>query len=250
MKCIRIAGAVGLVGVVCVSLALPAFGSPSSAQSPHGTLSCAVPDVYLDGPGAVSLVATCAYTKIGDPSRVLIGWTIEPEAPDGTAGPGFDGLINITAPASGISEASALFDGRGAGTPSSVFQLTGEMDSLGPGDNTTTPIAGGAFTVWRSTSRISNLRIKNDSRFALPVRVSAKVTAVNSKGKRIPVDGSVVVEVKAPGGKTWGRAPDGNLDARGNFEAAYPKFVPGTQIRVSVIDCGWCTDTSATGRAR
>ncbi len=247
-----------LIGALVSVLAVSGTGqvnaaTPGTSDGPYGSVTCTVPDVYLDGPGNVEITASCSYTKVGGPARVMILWSLWPEADDGTDTPEFlfDGGVGFSDPVTGTLTDTYLegFNGYGGSAAKATLSLDGNTDQTSsPGyDSVEVPFSGGSFVVFRSKSRVQKFKVKKDNRFVYSTRVSARVMAVNSKGKSVPIDGDVVVEFLSPGSRIWRTHLDydGALSDTGFFEGSYPKFVSGTKLRVSVVDCGWCTDASS-----
>ncbi len=223
-------------------------GTPGTATWPTGSVTCTVADVYLDGPDWVPAVMSCSYTSLGFPLGQYTSWMLLPEADDGTLSPVFLDRADLSKPVTGTTQTDGgledTIDGDGGNAARATISLSGEVSIL---PDLKIPFSVGTYVVHRSKSRVQKFKVKKDNRFVYSTRVSARVMAVNSKGKSVPIDGDVVIEFLSPGSRIW-RAHldyDSALSDTGFFEGSYPKFVRGTKLRVSVVDCLWCTDASS-----
>lgn len=85
--------------------------------------------------------------------------------------------------------------------------------------------------------------------------ISGRATVQSSVGTT-GADGVINVRYREPGSKRWNRVNDyikcpgdvcRSLDALGNFELEPVQPIPtGSTVRVSLVDCGWCTPASTT----
>ena len=228
-----------------------AWAGDSSASTAYASATYSIPDVFLDGPGDVTVPVTITYVKT-PPDASLVDLAVELSA----TSPGVVDELQVYemsgtgTPARGALRDEAAFDGYGSGDRTSVFTVSGELNTLylgsGPNDrlmDVTVPFPPGTFTITRSRTVLSNVRVRRDGRYVLPTRITAKIMAVNSKGQRIPVDGDVVIYARKPATDTWVKlTAAGTLDDYGKLTAAYSTLPARTKIRVAVVDCGWCTN--------
>jgi hypothetical protein len=228
-----------------------------------------LPGRAIAGSGSASVGAVSASYSVPDivrfdgPGCAMVPWTVSYQRP-----PGWDIYIEFDLRQSGSNSpytdsASPYYSDPSTGTltgsicvddswepAAGPFTLTGTVE--GEDDNYRSvgkvPLPASQVTLNRNTSKM-RLKVKAGTTYSKPATIRGKVTATTVTRGRLGAEGSVVVEIRRK--KKWRELTRTYPDAFGAFSTTtYQRVAKGAKVRAHLIDCGWCTNTKATTRAR
>lgn len=239
---------VASAGVIALLTAGPALaGGSLSGSTSHGSATVTFADVVFDGPDCVEVPITMTYSKTASEADNIYlavelsasqqgsnekttgsAYSYSSESATGTAGGdmyvcpstfqdsagpvGVTGTIKTTYYVNDSEQSAAL-------------QPAGQLTLVRNATTMSVPKVTKAYS-WSDTAR----------------KISGKVTATTTSKGVIGADGDIQIAVKYPGSKKWVSGATAYPDEFGNWSTTISKAPKGTQLRVSLVDCGWCTD--------
>lgn len=244
----RVAVSLVAAGVITLVSSVPAHagGSLSGATS-HASVTVAYQDVVFDGPDCVETSFDVSYAKTPTTAEDIT-LTVEMSAVQqgsnspttGSARAGYFDPASGTARGSLYVCPSTFKDAAGpvavTGTLTTKYYVNGSEQSvdLQP---------AGQLTIVKNVTTMSTPKVtkayswNSDSR-----KVSGKVIAATTTKGSIGADGTIEIAVKYPTSKKWVGGGTAYVDEFGNWSTTLNKAPKGSQLRVSLVDCGWCTD--------
>lgn len=239
---------VGIVASLGVVMAPAAWaGGTLAGATSHGTATVTYQDAAFDGPGCIEVPFDVTYAKTPAEARRISLSVRLTAVQQGSNSP-------VTGSASSASYEDASGTERGT-----LYMCPGTFkDSAGPigltGKLTTTYFVNdseqtvdlqpaGQLTLVKNPTSMTTPKIAKGYSWSSDSRkISGKaIVATPTKGS-IGADGTIQIAVKYPGSKKWVGGETAYVDEFGNWSTTLDKAPKGSQIRVSLVDCGWCTD--------
>lgn len=246
----RIRGALAAVtsaALVLASATSAHADATGTAQTPRITVTYTMADARLDGSGCIDVPLTLTFTKSGS-----LEWNsayIELEARyDGqTFDTDFVEFIKDSTPATGTISTTMLLCASDLPGKTSPITISGTLED---GDEQTVSFSPSTIAVVPNPSKFGKIRV---TRSGQTVRLSGAVTAQTITEGTEDAEGTVLIEAKPRGASGWTTIGTSNVDILGEWKskALNGKRLPkGTQFRVTLTGCSWCTDATATGVIR
>lgn len=248
--------------VTATAVALLALTASSATAAdwkvttPDLDVSINVTDVRFDGPAAVQVPVSITHAKLGTTPSLVNGSIKLSANQDGASnGISVNIWINSMWPASGTQIGGFLNV-----YPSSIRQergplvITGEVLSyVSAGSNEKrVQLAPTAIQLVYNATKLSKPRAKYVRSWESRYDITGMATATTLTKGVVPAGGSLVLQLKKPGRTQWVSTVSTTVDSYGEYTFSLrpaAKFPKGTQFRVSLRDCGWCTAaTSPVGK--
>jgi hypothetical protein len=236
------------VTVLVVAMSSPALaGGTFSGATSHASATVTFQDAVFDGPDCVDVPFDAAYAKTPTTAEDIT-LTVELSA----AQQGSNSPSTGSARAGYFDAASGTVRGTIYVCPSTFEDAAGPVAVTGVlttkyyvnGSEQTVELqpAGGMALVKNPTSMTTPKVTKGYSWSPDSRKVSGKaVVATRTKGS-IGADGDIQIAVKYPGSKKWVGGGTAYVDEFGNWTTTVDKAPKGSQLRVTLVECGWCTD--------
>ena len=246
-------------------LGATAFAVPSAqavvtdvtVSTPDFTVTFSISDVAFDGPGCVDVPSTNTYVKTGgQPTLTSARLSLSANQEGAANGIGADFVASSGSPVTDNNDHGSI----------KVCPERVDLDR-GPlfvsGTLTSTVIGGarseaavplGQIALVPNPVSVSRPKVKVSGGYSPTVHVTGTATARTLTKGIVPSGGTLTLQVRKPGSKSWISGVSSRTDSYGDYEFHLPtssKYPSGTRFRVKVSDCGWCANaTSAVARRR
>lgn len=235
----------GLVTVLMAPMA--AAGGTLSGATSHGSATVTFQDAVFDGPGCLEVPFDLTYAKTpSEANRISLSVRLT-AVQQGSNDP-------VTGSASSASYEDALGTERGdlfmcsstfpdRGGPVSVTGTLTTTYFVNDSEQTVNLEPAGQLTIVKNATSMTPPRVTKGYFWSSDSRtVSGKAVAATLTKGTIGADGTIEIAVKYPGAKKWVGGATAYPDEFGNWSTTLNKAPKGSRLRVSLIDCGWCTD--------
>lgn len=244
-----------LIGVVASAMALgfaPVAHSAGSSSVSTGDASASISasDVQFDGSECVSVPWS-------------VTWSFAPSASEYTDG---SVQLEIRQPGSSYSNSSSAFfyasESR-SGTKGETFYIcpfeyspqagafsvtgTFKSDNYETGAEQTAPIPAISVNAIQNPTSLGPVKIVKTG---FGYTVSGTATAATITKGVVGAGGEVRIEVRKPKSKRWTGGVMAYPDGFGNWTSSIGRLPKGSDLRVTLTNCRWCTDASRTAKIR
>jgi len=221
----------------------------------HGSATVTYQDVVFNGPDCVDTPFDVTFSTT--PSEVQnISLTVDLQAVQQGSNDPRTGSIYVGGydKASG-TERSALSICPGSFPASAgAVNVTGTLTTTYYVNDSKQTVAlqpAGQLTLVKNPTTMSTPKVtKAYSWSDAPRKISGKITATTTTKGSIGASGTIQIAVKYPTSKKWTGGSPTYPDSFGNWSTVIDKAPKGTQVRVTLVDCGWCTDAQKTVTVR
>lgn len=239
--------AVTVSGVLAVGMAVPAqAGGTLSGATSHASATVTYGDAVFDGPDCVEVPFDMTFAKTpteADNISVSVRLeAVQQGSNDPSTGSAYNGGYDK---ASGTERGTIYVCPGTFPDDAGPITLTGKLTTnyyVNDSEQVVPLQPSGQLTLVKNSTTMSVPKVtkayswSSDSR-----RISGKVTATTPTRGTIGAGGTVELEVKYPTSKKWVGGATAYVDSFGNWSTTLDKAPKGSQIRVSLVDCGWCT---------
>ena len=240
------AAAVSALIVVVAAAPAQAGGTLSGATS-HASATVTYQDVVFDGPGCVEVPFEMTFAKTpSEADNISVSVRLE-AVQQGSNNPSTGSAFN-----GGYDKASGTERGTIYVCPDTFKDSAGPINVTGKlttnyyvnDSEQTVPLQpAGQLTLVRNATTMSTPKVTKGYSWSPDSRkISGKVTAATGTKGTIGAGGTIELAVKYPTSKKWVGGATTYVDSFGNWSTTLDKAPKGSQIRVSLVDCGWCTD--------
>ncbi len=247
-----------LAGLVVASSVAPTSAgavADASITTNEATVTLSVGDVAFDGPGCVKAPVTWGYAKEAGRSN----WTtirMEVSANQSAAANGLGGTLSSPywdpPTATGLSTSFDVCP-RSIDVTRGPLLISGTLKTSNlSGAESYAPIPNGTVNMTYNPTRLSKPRARLPKGIVPMYEIRGDATAQTLTKGTVPAGGTLVLQLKKPGRTAWVSGLTSGVDSYGqySFRLYYPeRYAKGTQFRVALRDCGWCTNgVSRSGR--
>ena len=240
------------IGATAVSLAAvsPAVAAgSSSATTSMVSATVTAGDIQFDGGDCVTFPVTASFTKTATPlDDVYATVRMEMRQPGSNSSDSVSLYYGYSEPASG-SKTEGIFICPSSYNPAAGnFTMTGTLKGeyyVDGSEQTVTfaPIQVGAI---QNPTTIGTMKFKKQS--GNFYEVSGTATAAAPTKGTVGAGGKLTISVKKPGSKRWVAGATAYADSFGQWSSYLGKQAKGTQVKVDLADCGWCTNATRTAK--
>jgi hypothetical protein len=234
--------------VLAVSSASAAHaGGALSGATSHASANVTYQDVAFDGPDCVDVPFDVTYAKTPTEAEEIT-LTVELAASQqgsndprtGSARAGYFDAASGTVRGTLYVCPSTFSDAAGPvaikGTLTTKYYVNGSEQrvDLQP---------AGLLSIVKNPTSLTTPKVTKGYSWASDSRkVSGKAVVTTPTKGSIGADGEIQIAVKYPGSKKWVGGETAYVDEFGNWSTTLDKAPRGSQLRISLVDCGWCTD--------
>lgn len=245
-----------LAGLAVASAIAPTSAgavADASIATNEATVTLSIGDVAFDGPGCVKAPVTWGYAKEAGRAN----WTtirMEVSANQSAANNGLGGTLASPywdpPTATGLSTSFDV-------CPRSIDVTRGPLLTSGTlktsnlsGAESYAPLPNGTVTMTFNPTQLTKPRARLSKGFMPMYEISGDATAQTLTKGTVPAGGTLVLQLKKTGRTAWVSGLTTGVDSYGQYRfrlynpERYPK---GTQFRVALRDCGWCTSAVRSG---
>lgn len=234
------------VAVVLLAPAAHAGGTLSGATS-HASVTVTYGDAVFDGPDCVEVPFDMTFAKTpteADNISVAVRLeAVQQGSNDPSTGSAFNGGYEK---ASGTERGTIYVCPGTFPDDAGPITLTGKLTTnyyVNDSEQVVPLQPAGQLTLVKNPTTMSVPKVTKAYSWSTDSRkISGKVTATTPTRGTIGAGGTVQLEVKYPTSKKWVGGATAYVDSFGNWSTTLDKAPKGSQIRVSLVDCGWCTD--------
>ena len=242
------------VGVIALLAAGPALaGGSLSGSTSHGSASVTFADAVFDGPGCIEVPFDVTYTKTPtEANRISLSVRLT------ASQQGSNEEVAGSASSGSYEDASGTERGELFMCPSTFKDAAGPVSVVGTltttyyvndSEQTVDLQPAGTLTIVKSSTTMSMPKVTKAYSWSSSSRkVGGKVTATTTSKGVIGADGEIEIAVKYPGSKKWVSGASTYPDEFGNWSTTLSKAPKGTQLRVALVDCGWCSNAQRVVR--
>ncbi len=243
---------IALVSATALGMALaaatPAWaGGTMTGATSHASVSVTFADAVFDGPDCLDVPFDAAYAKTpSEADEITVSVTlsaVQQGSNDPRTGSARAGFFD---PASGTARGSLFVCPSSFPDAAGPISVTGALTTeyfVNGSEQTVNLQPAGQLTIVKNASTMTTPKITKAYSWSDDARkVSGKVTATTQTKGSIGADGTIEIAVKYPGSKKWVGGGTAYMDDFGNWSTTISKAPKGTQLRVSLVDCGWCTN--------
>lgn len=238
---------ISIAGLVLLAAGPAWAGGTLSGATSHASASVTYADAVFDGPDCIDVPFDATYAKTPSTAEDITATVELSASQQGSNSPNTGSArAGYFDPASGTMRGtvyvcpSSFPDEAGpvtvTGTLTTKYYVTGS-------EQTVALQPAGQLTIVKNASTMTTPKITKGYSWSSDSRkVSGKVTAASVTKGSIGADGTIEIAVKYPGSKKWVGGETTYLDEFGNWSTTLSKAPKGSQLRISLVDCGWCTD--------
>lgn len=233
-------------------VAAPPLHAAGSSSAATGDVSATVNigDIQFDG-------SECVYVPWS------VDWTFAAGSADVTSG---TAAIEMRQPGSSSSNSDTAFfygDEALSGTEQEeiffcpfeytpgqgAFQVTGSLKSSNyrTDSEQTVPLTPMTVNVIQNPTTLGPIKVKK-TRFGHTISGTATAATV-TKGV-VGAGGNISIEIRKPKSKRWRGGLQAFPNSFGEWSTSAGRLPKGTQIRVTLVDCAWCTEATRTARVK
>ena len=236
------------VGALVFMTGTPALaGGTLSGATSHATASVTFQDAVFDGPDCVEVPFDMTFAKTPtEADNIAVSVEIE-AVQQGSNEPRTGNAYN-----GGYDKASGTERGTLYICPNAFPDSAGPIGVRGALSTTyyvndsqqTVPLQpAGQLTLVKNVTTMTMPKVTKAYSWSSDARtISGKVTAATRTRGTVGAGGTIKLAVKYPGSKKWVGGVTAYPDSFGNWTTTIDKAAKGSQIRVTLVDCGWCTD--------
>ena len=237
-----------VVGVLVVAMSSPALaGGTFSGATSHASATVTFQDAVFDGPDCVDVPFEMTFAKTPtEADNIAVSVQIE-AVQQGSNEPRTGTAYNGGYDKASGTERGTLYICPGAFPDSAgPIGVTGTLTTtyyVNDSEQTAALQPAGQLTLVKNPTTMSTPKVVRASSWSSDARtISGKVTAATRTRGTVGAGGTIQVAVKYPGSKKWVGGVTAYPDSFGNWTTTVDKAPKGSQLRVTLVECGWCTD--------
>ena len=236
------------VSALIVAAAVPAqAGGTLSGATSHASATVTYQDVVFDGPDCVEVPFDAAYAKTPTTAEdITLSVELSAKQQGSNSPSTGSARAGYFEPASGTTRGTIYVCPSTFEDAAGPVAVTGTLTTKYYVNNSEQRVdlqPSGQLTIVKNQTTMSTPKVAKGYSWSSDSRkVSGKVVAATLTKGSIGADGTIEVAVKYPTSKKWVGGETAYVDEFGNWSTTLSKAPKGSQIRVSLVDCGWCTD--------
>ena len=114
------------------------------------------------------------------------------------------------------------------------------------GSDATTPLSAAEVQVVKNPATITSMKISRSG--SNGYQVAGKATALTVSKGDMGAAGKITSAVKKPGSRSWQQGPSTIPNGFGEWSLNLGKQTKGTQVKVDLTECGWCSNATRTAK--
>lgn len=245
----KITVSVAAIALCMVAVPPASAAGSSSAATSHISSTLNVGDVQFDGNECVELPVSVSYSKTA------------------TTADDINGEVNLDLRQAGSNSSNTAYAYFGYSDPASGteiekisvcpysynlaaggYTLTGSLKSeyYVNGSQQTANFAPVQVGVIQNPTTLGAIKFKKSS--GSYYDISGTATASTVTRGTLGASGKITISIKKPGSKRWIAGTTTSADSFGQWSAYIGKQAKGTQVKVDLTECGWCSNATRTAK--
>lgn len=248
MRLIALAASAAALSVIA---AVPAAAAGSGTATTNlATATISIPDIAFDGSDCVRVPITTTYAKTGGPAdSVSLDIELAARQPGSSSADSASDYIGLSEPASGTRNEMGFTMCPSSYNPKAGnYSVTGTLRSeFDFARGTTANFPAIELSVVQNKTTMSPIKMKKS---AFDLGISGTATAATVTKGNVGAGGEIRISIKKPGSKKWVSGNTTYTNSFGEWSSSLSPQKKGTQIQVTLVNCGWCTDASRTVKTK